>query len=229
MKRNTFWMVVVATLVGNVALTVTTTRHAKAQGPAPMVGDVVAGGSNTLASVNRTTLAARVQAPGASSASEESKSLKVPGGLAFSEFEGYENWGVVAVHHTDDLVKTILGNPVAIDAYRSGIPGNGKPFPDGAKLSKIEWRPAKSTTAPYDINVPGNNYATEIMVKDSKRFADGGGWGYAVFVPDGATGTYKPGGLDHVPPQRNDAKCGVACHTIVKGRDYVFTEYARRP
>ena len=137
--------------------------------------------------------------------------------------------GVVAVHHTEDLVKVIVANPVAIDAYRAGIPGNGKPFPDGSKLSKLEWRPAKSTTAPYDIKVPGNNYAAEIMVKDSKKFADSGGWGYAAFVPDGATGKYKPAGLDHVPPQGNDAKCGAACHTIVKGKDYVFTEYAKRP
>jgi hypothetical protein len=166
---------------------------------------------------------------GAAISAQDKSTLKVPGGLAFSEYEGYENWGVVAVHHTEDLTKVILGNPVAIDAYRAGIPGNGKPFPDGSKLSKIEWRPAKSTTAPYDITVPGNNYATEIMVKDSKRFADSGGWGYAVFVPDAATGSYKPGGLDHVPPQGNDAKCGAACHTIVKGKDYVFTEYAKRP
>ncbi len=65
-------------------------------------------------------------------------------------------------------------------------------------------------------------------VKDSKRFADGGGWGYAVFVYDAASDMYKPGTLTHQPPQANDAKCGVACHTIVKTRDYVFTEYAKR-
>jgi hypothetical protein len=184
--------------------------------------------SKTIVTIAAAAAALAVLAGAAVSAQDKS-TLKVPGGLAFSEYRGYENWGVVAVHHTEDLTKVILGNPVAIDAYRAGIPDNGKPFPDGSKLSKIEWRPAKSTTAPYDITVPGNVYAAEIMVKDSKRFADSGGWGYAVFVPDGATGRYKPGGLDHVPPQGNDAKCGAACHTIVKGKDYVFTQYAKRP
>jgi Cytochrome P460 len=66
------------------------------------------------------------------------------------------------------------------------------------------------------------------MVKDAKRFADSGGWGYAVFVYDAASDRYTPGTLAHRPPQANDAKCGAACHTIVKGKDYVFTEYAKR-
>ena len=166
---------------------------------------------------------------GAAVSAQDKYSLKVPGGLAFSEFRGYEDWAVVAVHHTEDLIKVVVGDPVTMKAYRAGIPDNGKPFPDGAKMAKIEWRPAKSTTAPYDIRVPGPVYDIDFMVKDSKRFADSGGWGYAVFVPDAATGSYKPGGLDHVPPQGNDAKCGAACHTIVKGKDYVFTEYAKRP
>ena len=82
--------------------------------------------------------------------------------------------------------------------------------------------------APYDVRVPGPVYDLDFMVKDSKRFADSGGWGYAVFVYDAASDMYKPGTLTHQPPQANDAKCGVACHTIVKTRDYVFTEYAKR-
>jgi hypothetical protein len=66
------------------------------------------------------------------------------------------------------------------------------------------------------------------MVKDAKRFADSNGWGYAVFVYDTATDSYRPGTLEHSPPQGNDAKCGAACHTIVKDKDYVFTNYAKR-
>src|SRR5262245_45675256 len=66
--------------------------------------------------------------------------LKVPGGLAFAEFRGYEDWAVVTIHQTDDLLKVIVGNPVAINAFRAGIPRNGKAFPDGAKMAKIEWR-----------------------------------------------------------------------------------------
>ena len=63
------------------------------------------------------------------------------------------------------------------------------------------------------------------MVKDSKRFADSGGWGWAAFKYD-ATST--PGTFAEKPPQANDAKCGFACHTLVEKRDYVFTEYGHR-
>ena len=166
---------------------------------------------------------------GAAISAEDKYSLKVPGGLAFSEFKGYEDWAVVSVHHTDNLIKVVVGNTVAMNAYRAGIPDNRKPFPDGSKMAKIEWTPTKSTTAPYDIKVPGAVYDIDFMVKDSKRFPDSGGWGYAVFVYDAASNTYKPGTAAHKPPQANDAKCGFACHTIVKSKDYVYTEYARRP
>jgi Cytochrome P460 len=66
------------------------------------------------------------------------------------------------------------------------------------------------------------------MVKDSRRFADSGGWGWAAFEYDAASDTYGPGTLEDKPPQGRDAKCGLACHTIVKTRDYVFTDYAHR-
>ena len=78
-----------------------------------------------------TAAVALVALGGAAISAQDKYSLKVPGGLAFSEFRGYENWEVVNVAHTDDLLKVIVGNPVAMEAYRSGIPGNGKPFPDG--------------------------------------------------------------------------------------------------
>ncbi len=165
---------------------------------------------------------------GAAVSAHDKYSLRVPGGLAFSEFRGYEDWAVVTVHHTEDLIKVVVGNAVAMDAYRAGVPDNGKPFPDGSRMAKIEWRPTKSTRAPYDISVPGPVYDLDFMVKDSKRFANSGGWGYAVFVYDVESKTYRPGTLAHQPPQGNDAKCGLACHTIVKGKDYVFTEYAKR-
>ena len=167
---------------------------------------------------------------GAAVYAQDKYSLKVPGGLAFAEFKGYEDWAVVAVHHTEDpdLLKVVLADPVAMAAYRAGIPDNGQPFPDGARTAKIEWKPKKSATAPYDIKVPGTVYDIEFMVKDAKRFADSGGWGYAIFKYDPASALFEPATLTHVPPQGNDAKCGLACHTIVKGKDYVFTEYAKR-
>jgi Cytochrome P460 len=165
---------------------------------------------------------------GAAIFAQDKYSLKVSGGLAFSEFRGYEDWAVVAVHHTEDLVKVVVGNPVTMDAFRAGVPGNGKPFPDGSKMAKVEWRPTKSPDAPYDITVPGTVYDLDFMVKDAKRFADSGGWGYAVFKHDAASGMYTPATRAHKPPQGNDAKCGSACHTIAKAKDYVFTEYAKR-
>jgi len=64
--------------------------------------------------------------------------------------------------------------------------------------------------------------------KDSKRFADSGGWGYAEFEYEPATNSFRPGGASDHPPQANDAKCGFACHTRVQARDDVFTEYAKR-
>ena len=108
------------------------------------------------------------------------------------------------------------------------VPGNGKPFPDGSKMAKVGWKPKKSPDAPYDIKVPGAVHDVDFMVKDSKRFADSGGWGYGVFKYDAASDMYTPATLTHQPPQGNDAKCGLACHTIVMGKDYVFTELARR-
>ena len=67
---------------------------------------------------------------------QDKYTLKVPNGLAFSEFRGYEDWQVVSVSYNGDLLAAILANPVMIDAYRAGAPGNGKPFPDGAKVAK---------------------------------------------------------------------------------------------
>src|SRR5580692_10549042 len=58
--------------------------------------------------------------------------LKLPGGVAFSDFKGYGDWQLISSAETDDRMKVILGNPTIIAAYKSGIPGNGKPFPDGS-------------------------------------------------------------------------------------------------
>jgi cytochrome P460 len=71
-------------------------------------------------------------------------------------------------------------------------------------------------------------HAVDFTVKDGKRFADSGGWGWGAFEYDVASGAFTPATTPDQPPQRNDAKCGFACHTIVKSRDYVFTEYGNR-
>ena len=153
--------------------------------------------------------------------------LRVPNGLAFSEFRGYESWQVVSTSEDHGLMAAILANPVMIGAYKSGVPGNGKPFPDGSKMAKIHWNPRKMETFPA-ATVPGRQHDVDFMVKDSKRFADSGGWGWAAFEYDAASNTFRPGTNADKPPQGNDAKCGFACHTIVKSRDYVFTDYAKR-
>jgi Cytochrome P460 len=69
--------------------------------------------------------------------------LQVPNGLSFSDFRGYENWQVVSIAQTEEVLKVIVANPTMIDAYRAGVPGNGKPFPDGSKIAKIQWNPKK--------------------------------------------------------------------------------------
>ena len=163
----------------------------------------------------------------AAMSAQDKYSVKIPGGLAFSEFKGYEGWQIVSISKDGDLLAAILGNPVMIDAYQAGIPGNGKSFPDGAKLAKIHWNPKQMDTFPTAL-VPGTQHDMDFMVKDSKRFADSGGWGYGVFDYDATSNTFTPGTLADHPPQAHDAKCGFACHTIVSTRDYVFTDYGHR-
>ena len=153
--------------------------------------------------------------------------LKVPGGLGFSDFKGYESWQTISVSQNDKAMAVILGNPTMIAAYQAGIPDNGKPVPDGARMAKIHWIP-KQSYYPGSPNVPDTQRDVDFMLKDSKRFADSGGWGYAVFIHDPAADTFRPGTSSDLPPQGNDAKCGFSCHSAVKARDYVFTEYARR-
>jgi hypothetical protein len=152
---------------------------------------------------------------------------KVPGGLAFSEFRGYESWQAISISRNERVMAMTLGNPAMIGAYQAGIPANGKPVPDGAKMAKVHWIPKPNAFFP-DASVPGKLLNVDFMVKDSKRFADSGGWGYAVFDYDAESDTFKPGTTAGKPPQGNDAKCGFACHTTAKARDYVFTEYGPR-
>jgi hypothetical protein len=159
---------------------------------------------------------------------QDKYSLKVPGGIAFSEVKGYEGWQAVSVSQNGGKFAVILGNPATIDAYKAGIPGNGKPFPDGAKIAKIHWIPQKNEAVPGQPVVPNTLHDADFMVKDSKRFADSGGWGYAAFEYDTASETFRPGTLTDNPPQANDAKCGAGCHTAAKASDYVFTSYQKR-
>jgi hypothetical protein len=111
---------------------------------------------------------------GAAISAQDKYAVQVPGGLSLSECRGYEEWPAVAVSHPEDKINMIVANQVMIEAYLAGVPGNGKPFPDGAKTVKIHWKPKQSTEAPFPVAVPDTLIGLGCMVKDSKRFADGG-------------------------------------------------------
>jgi hypothetical protein len=151
---------------------------------------------------------------------QDKYTLQVPNGLAFSDFRGYEDWQVVGVSQTGEAMAVILANPVMIEAYRSGVPGNGKPFPDGSKIAKIHWTPKKSADAPAPTTVPDILHDVDFIERDSKRFPDSAGWGYAQFNHDAATGAFTPEG--------SGSDCGYTCHTIVVSKDYIFTAYPKR-
>jgi hypothetical protein len=159
---------------------------------------------------------------------QDKYSVRVPNGLAFAEFRGYEDWPVIAISGSGDKIAVIVGDPAMIDAYKDGVPGNGKAFPDGARMAKIHWTPKRQEAYPGQPTVPGTQHDVDFMVKDSKRFADSGGWGWGAFEYDAASDTFTPATTADSPPQEHDAKCGFACHTGVQSRDYVFTEYGKR-
>ena len=133
--------------------------------------------------------------------------------------DGYRDWKLVSVAHEEgDLndIRAILGNDVAINAYREGK----LPFPEGAIIGRIAWRhvPSEENNKAFgrvQSFVPGEAppWYLQFMVKDSKKYAATGGWGYAQFDKDG-----KPG------PESDLKKCH-PCHEAIKDRDFVFTRY----
>ena len=174
---------------------------------------MVAAAAATLALVGGVALSA-----------QDKYSLKSPSGIAFSDFKGYEDWAVISSAKANadaKELKVIVGNPTIIAAFKAGVPGNGRPFPDGSKMAKLQWTPKKSSEAPFDVDVPDRFTQAFLMVKDSKRFPKSGGWGYALFNYDAKSDafTVDPTGV---------ADCGHACHTIVKSKDYVFHPYQKR-
>ena len=159
---------------------------------------------------------------------QDKYAVQVPGGLALSDCRGYEDWKEVAASVPQGKINVIVANPSMIEAYQAGFPGNGKQVPDGSKIMKIAYKSKKNAESPFPVDVPDTLLGLGCMVKDSKRFADSGGWGWGSFNYDAASDTFTPATLADNPPQANDAKCGFACHTLVEKRDYVFTEYGKR-
>jgi hypothetical protein len=147
--------------------------------------------------------------------------LKLPNGLLFSDFKGYGDWQLISSAETDDRMKVILGNPTIIAAFKAGIPGNGKPFPEGSKIAKLQWKPKKSSEAEFPVNVPDTLADLFFMEKDSKRFPETGGWGYAQF-------DYEPASATFSADKAGTPGCGQGCHVTVKAKDYVFHPYEVR-
>src|SRR5262245_29322145 len=151
---------------------------------------------------------------------QDKYTLKSPSGVAFSDFRGYEDWAVVSSARTDEVLKVIVANPAMITAYKSGVPLNGQAFPDGAKIAKLQWKFKKSTEAPFVVDVPDTFSQAFFIEKDSKRFPNSAGWGYALFNYDPASDTFT---ADASPDD-----CGHTFQTIVKAKDYIFHPYQKR-
>ena len=125
--------------------------------------------------------------------------------------KGYRNWQVVAPSQRDDKdeIRVILGNDIAMKAFRA----KQLPFPDGAILAKLAWKRAKS--AEFDNTfVPGEPQRIEFMVKNAKKYAATGGWGFGRFVNG------KPA------DEMQHGTCWPCHQANVKGNDFVFTRYA---
>ena len=157
-------------------------------------------------------------------AAQDRYALKVPEGLSFGEFRGYQSWQTVAVSQVKEGsregLKVISANPEMIAAFKKGLPANGKTFPDGSKVVKIEWLSKQNPVSPYFVMVPDTLKSVAFILKDTKRFPKTNGWAYASFAYDPASDSFKPDGAG--------AECGYACHSKVSAQDYIFTAYPRR-
>ena len=159
---------------------------------------------------------------GIAKSAQDKYTLQVPNGLAFSEFKGYENWQVVSVSQTDDLLKVMVANPTMIAAYRSRHSRQRQAVP--RRLQDREDRVETEKDArrhPFYVNVPDTLQDVFFIEKDSKRFPDTKGWAYAVFDYDPASDTFKPN-------KTGTVNCGFACHTTVASKDYIFHSYQKR-
>lgn len=152
------------------------------------------------------TLAVATQAAGKVDSGEASPiyGVKIP--------DGYRKWELIApaieAAPLDEL-RAVLGNQTAMDAFSTGT----LPFPDGTVLVKLAWKKMPSSEFP-PATVPGPATTVQVMVKDSKKYASTGGWGFGRFI-------------DGKPVDRDQHESCWGCHeSLVKNHDYVFTRYA---
>jgi hypothetical protein len=154
---------------------------------------------------------------GASESSAGEKAVQpAPNGIEFPS--DYHNWRVISISHRTDhkSMRTILGNDVAVEAARAG---KTNPWPDGAVLGKVVWKQTTEKHWPTAI-APMEFVHVEFMAKDSQKWASTGGWGYSRWVGNELEPYGKSAGFVQ--------EC-VACHTLVKGEDWVFTTPADMP
>lgn len=163
-----------------------------------------------------TALTIFIAAFGTNALAANSSAAPAPNGINLPE--GYKDWRVISVAHRTDnnTMRAIVGNDKAIEAVRKG---QTNPWPDGAILGKLVWK------AEIDANwaaavVPAKFVHAEFMIKDEKKYSASLGWGFARWLGE----EQKPYGKDAGFVQ----EC-IACHTPVKGNDYVFTRPAKLP
>ncbi len=131
--------------------------------------------------------------------------------------QGYRDWRLISVSHEAgslNSIGAILGNDVAINAYREGK----LPYPDGAIIAALHYSHTPSAENNKVFGhaqsfVPGAPTNIQFMVKDSTKYAATGGWGFATFV-------------DGKPAAAASMKSCFPCHNQVKASDLVFTHYA---
>jgi hypothetical protein len=107
-----------------------------------------------------------------------------------------------------------------INAFKAGVPANGQTFPDGSTIVKLQCTQKKSIEAPFAVDAPEAFKEAFVMEKDSNRFANSGGWRYAVFTSDAASDKFTAN-----PKSLSD--CGDASHSAVKAKDYIFHLYQK--
>lgn len=146
----------------------------------------------------------------------ESKVAPAPNGITLPD--GYKNWRVIAPSYRTDKkhIRVIVGNDIAVEAARAG---KTNPWPEGAILGKMVWKEKADEAWPTAI-VPAEFVHAEFMIKDSKKYAKTGNWGYARWT-----------GLDQKPYGKDAdfAQECVACHTPRQAHDWVFTVPAKLP
>jgi hypothetical protein len=133
---------------------------------------------------------------------------------------GYRDWGVISVAHeagNNNDLRVILGNDVAIKAYREGK----LPYPDGTMIARLAWSyvPSEENNKVFgraQSFVAGSPINLQLSVKDSRKYASTGGWGFGQFK-------------DGKPADEAVHKTCFPCHEPAKARDFVYARYSPSP